>query len=93
METMELRELFLIEIDGITKTIKDYTTDNFVISYADKLQQLNYPKDNEQIGLICTRLKDWYDKNYKEITTNQFIHNLEAHMKSYDLIKQIVNNI
>ena len=93
MVTMELKELFLIEIDGITKTITDYTTDNFVISYANKLQQLKYPEDNEQIQLICTRLKDWYDNNLQEITTNQFIHNLDAHMKSYDLINQIVNNI
>ena len=90
---MELTELFLIEIEGITKTICDYTTDNFITSYANKLKTLNYPENKDQILLLTKRLKDWYDIYIKEITSNKYIHNLEAHQKSFELINYIVKKI
>ncbi len=90
---MDLKEIFLLEIEGISKTICDYTTDNFITSYARKLEGLHYPDDRDQIQLISYRLKDWYDIHLPELKSNKFIHNMEAHLKSYELINYILDKI
>jgi hypothetical protein len=90
---MELKDIFILEIEGLSKTICDYTTDNYITSYAKRLEKLNYPEDKDHICLIIKRLNEWYDQNMHEIRNNQYIHNLAAHEKSKELLETIIEKI
>lgn len=83
---MELSDIFLIEIKGLTKTICNYTTDDYITSYAEQLLYLKYPEDLRQIKLIIERLDKWYQDNITLIRDNKYIHNLQAHEKSLEII-------
>ena len=89
---MSIEEIFMLEIDGLTKTICDYTTDNYITSYAIMLGKSTYPSDKKKINLILQRLQVWYEDSIHEIRNNKYIHNLNAHEKSYSLIKILLEH-
>ena len=90
---MSIEEIFMIEIEGLSKTIRDYTTDNYIVSYAQKLEQLSYPEDRQRIILIINRLKEWYEEYLPEIRSNKYIHNLRSHEKSYEILSNLENQL
>lgn len=42
---MGVKEILYLELEGLTNTINDYTRDNFIISYSQKLSKLKFPED------------------------------------------------
>lgn len=88
---MRIEEILNIELDGITKTICDYTHENFITSYTEKLKSLIYPKDKRWVQLIVAELIKWYEANMNEIMDNNYIVNKKEHQKSYILLKEMSN--
>ena len=86
---MGIEEILILEIEGLINTIKDYTRENYIISYSNKLKELSYPKDNDLINRITTKLLEWYKKSIKEIEENQFIGNINEHYKSIEILQEI----
>ena len=86
---MGIEDIMLLEIEGITNTIKDYTRDNFILSYANKLKKLSYPDDKSLINIVTKKLLEWYDIEIEEIKVNQFISNINVHCKSIMILKEI----
>lgn len=86
---MKIEDIMLIEIEGITNTIIDYTRDNFILSYAKKLHNLSYPNDKYLINKITEKLIGWYEESIKEIEINQFVGNINEHYKCIEILREI----
>ncbi len=86
---MKIEELLYLEVEGLTKTINEYTRDNYVISYSSKLTKLNFPKDKKMINLISGKLLDWYKDNIEDIKGNQYLPNINTHLKSINILEEL----
>ncbi len=86
---MNIEEIIQLELDGITKTICDYTSENFILSYTEKIIKMDYPKDKKNIGLLVSKLIEWYSTNILDIQNNNYIVNKNEHEKSYKLLKDL----
>lgn len=86
---MNIEDIMLLEIEGITNTIKDYTRNNFVLSYANRLKGLSYPDDKSLINKVTTKLLEWYKDEIDEIKLNQFVGNINEHYKSIEILEEI----
>lgn len=86
---MNIEDILLLEIEGVTNTIIDYTRDNFVLSYAKRLGNLSYPDDRLLINKVTSKLLEWYKDEIKEIRLNQFVGNINEHYKSIEILEEI----
>ncbi|PAT01270.1 hypothetical protein CI105_07375 [Candidatus Izimaplasma bacterium ZiA1] len=82
---------FLIEIQGIVKTISSYTNDPFIISYSEQLATFVIEEDEHTVLLLVKKLIAWYDKNINNITNDRFVNNKQYHEYSYQTLKNYQN--
>lgn len=59
--------------------IKDYTSDPYIIQTVDNLNECLENSDFNGVMLFLERLKTWYDSKISEISSNQFVANVESH--------------
>ncbi len=85
---MDLYKEVLLEKDGLSETIIQYTNDNFIRSYANKMSLFQDTIDNEMFGLIVGKLLDWYKNELPKIEKNEYVVNKESHLKSYHLLER-----
>ncbi len=85
-DMMRIEEVVLLELEGISKTIYEYTTDNYIRSYTKQLERINYPTDKNKLVLLVDRLCEWYSKNINQIIDGEFTLNKEGHKKGYNLL-------
>ncbi len=81
----------IVEIEGLAQTIIQYTNNNFVRSYASKLEKIDLNNQNEVFRLLVSKLVDWYDTEIDHIINNEFVGNKDAHLRSYELLKKWSN--
>jgi hypothetical protein len=82
-------EIIQFDLPAIVKTIKEYSTDNFIQSYADQLLQIRYPSETQRMYVLVGRLLAWYDEAIEDIRKDKYLHAKEAHMKSHVLLKKL----
>ena len=82
------KEVFIIEMDGIIKTIESYTNDPFINSYTRNLKISVKNKENEISSKLIIKLLEWYEQNMDVIEKDEFVFNLKAHRKSFLLLKE-----
>ncbi len=86
----EVEEILFLELEGLSKTIGDVTRDNYILSYARKLGDQEFPKDLKIIHILCERLYEWYEKEIDDILANEYIPNTNSHLKSMRILKEII---
>jgi len=84
-----IEEIVLLELGALSKTIKEYSTDNYIVSYAEQLRVIKYPEEKEKMIILVTRLRNWYDQEIETIKIGQYIHSKEAHLQSYKLLQNL----
>ena len=57
---MRLNNIISIELEGLSKTIIQYTNNTYIRSYANQLANIEKPVDYEKFELLVDRLYDWY---------------------------------
>lgn len=82
-------DIMKYEIEGISKTICDYSTNNFILSYANQLKALVYPQDIEGITYLVNKLSYWYETEIEIISNNDYVFGKDAHYKSFEKLKQL----
>lgn len=82
-------EIIQFDLPAIAKTIKEYSTDNFIQSYADQLLQIRYPSETQRMYVLVGRLLAWYDEVIDAIRKDPYVHAKEAHAKSHRLLKKL----
>ena len=85
--------MLLLEVEGLYRTIQDYTTEKYIISYAEKLRLLQVPQDIKLIRIIVKRLLEWYESEISTIEKSHYIVNKKDHHKSIDILKKIQNEL
>ena len=78
---------FSVEKHAMSRTIRDYTTDNFISSYAEQLNACNYPDDKTIILILMDKLHEWYESGIDRIKKGEYIHSKESHYRTFELIK------
>jgi hypothetical protein len=86
---MSIDEIITFDLPAISKTIREYTTDNFIQSYASQLLEVRYPQEQQRLYILVTRLLAWYDGVYDRIKNDPYVHSRDAHFKSHELLKKL----
>lgn len=84
-----LEEIVNIELEGISRTILEYSTDQFITSYAEKLCKDEFKNNPVFLKSLVDRIKKWYEKNYDEIQKSQYVQHKDLHRKSYEIILEL----
>ncbi|MCK4551906.1 MAG: hypothetical protein KAU02_03240 [Tenericutes bacterium] len=84
-----IRQIIAFELDGISKTIKQYSTDDFIVSYTNQLQGKKYPQDDKSIIFLTKKIIKWYETTIDQIKEDKFIYNKTSHIKSYNLLQEL----
>jgi len=90
---MKIEEIVKVELEGITKTIHEYTTDNYIRSYSKQLEKISYPAEKDKLRMIVKRLCEWYRENIDAIVNGEYILNKESHKKSYNLLLELSDSL
>lgn len=86
---MNIETILRIELEGLCRTIRDYTSDNYIISYTNIMQNIEFPDEKETLSIIVDKLIDWYTENYSIILESKYINNKNEHSKSFELLKSM----
>lgn len=84
-----MNEIVNIELDGISRTIMEYSTDQFITSYAEKLCKNEFKNNPVFLKSLVDRIKIWYDNNINDIQKSQYVQHKELHQKSYEIILEL----
>lgn len=91
---MEVKMLYEIEKNGIIATIQEYSTENFINSYCNKLKELDYPKDKEMIKTLITKLFTWYDEgSIDEALQCDYEPSRRKHIYTYRVLRTLVKEL
>lgn len=86
---MSLEQIIQVELIALSKTIREYTTDNYIQSYAEQISRINYPEDKEKFYILVMKLLHWYNSEIKVIKSDKYIYEKKSHIKSYELLLQL----
>lgn len=84
---MSLENEMIIEIEGLSKTIIQYTNDTYIRSYASRIQNLDFVRQREILVILIEKLIGWYQTEIELIRCNEYVVNKNAHFKSYELLQ------
>lgn len=88
---MTLEQIIQIELVPTSRTIKEYTTDNFIRSYAEQIEAIEYPREKVKLLLLTNKLIEWYKDEIPKIEKDKYIYNKESHVKSFIILKELNN--
>ena len=86
---MSLEQIIQVELSALSRTIREYTTDNYISSYAEQIAQVNYPQEKDKLLLLIEKLLEWYSDEINIIKKGEYIHSKESHEKSFLLLKEM----
>ncbi len=88
---MELRTLFVIEKEGLVKTMKEYFTDPFIVSYCKKLLHSDFDDDIDIIKMLLPKLLHAYDIGHIDnIINGIYVMHKKQHLYTYHLLMYLV---
>lgn len=88
-DPMNIEQIMMVEIEGLSQTIKQYSNDNYIISYANQLSSIKYPDDSVKFSLLVNRLYEWYVKEIDKIKKSEYILAKDSHFKSFKIISEL----
>lgn len=75
------------------ETVKNYTCEKYIVSYADKLRTLKYPQDKFLLKEVISRLLSWYKHEIDKIVKSNYIVNKNDHTKSISVLIELNEQI
>jgi hypothetical protein len=86
---LRIKEIVNIELDGISRVIREYSTDQFITSYAEKLCKNEFKDNPIYLKSLVERIKAWYEMNNESIQKSQYTQHKELHKKSFQIITEL----
>lgn len=86
---IRVKEIMQYEISGLSKTICEYSTDNYIISYAKQLVDCKYPDDMMSIKYLVRHILEWYEQEISIIEKNNYVYGVRNHEKSIMLLREL----
>ena len=88
-ETMRIENIVQVELPALSRTIREYTTDNYISSYAEQISSIIYPQEREKLAILISKLLEWYQNEIDVIKKGEYIHSKSSHEKSFLLLKEM----
>ena len=85
-----INALLNLEIEGVLKTINNYTKKCEINDYTISLRNCVYPRDKDEILALTYKLVDWYTSIYHEIQLNKYIYNKRDHYQSIEVLNTLL---
>ena len=84
-----IEEIVQFELKALSKTICEYSTDNYISSYAEQIAGISFPEDRNKLVILIDKLLEWYVEEIKEIEKSEYVHSKESHIKSFKLLHKM----
>lgn len=81
------------EFQGIKAVITEYTDSGVVVNFLRGLEQGITNKDKREIQYFLSEIKSWYEKNWTNIKTNEYVDNLNEHERNLGIISEVLDGI
>lgn len=75
-------EKLKVEFNGVSSSIKKYTSNSNVINYLEKLEAALTIDDIDIVVYCLEQLADWYSKNISNILSNEYVFDKSEHKKN-----------
>lgn len=82
-----------IQLTGIIGCIKKYTSEPTITTITKSLNAAMQENNYEIILFACKEIEKWYQKNLREILSNQYVFNHDVHKENVSLIKNIIQEL
>lgn len=90
---MNIFKQLQIEYDGLSGTIKEYTSEPKVVNYLDKLKLGIDTGDYDTIKYSAEELIVWYKINMTKIRTNPYVTDFDAHVNNRDFLEKLTETL
>ncbi|AUD65608.1 hypothetical protein BK011_07840 [Tenericutes bacterium MZ-XQ] len=87
---MTVNQIIKIEFPALSKTIKEYSSNNFIRSYAEQIALVKYPEEKVVLETLLRKLVDWYEKEIEVIIRSEYVRSKEEHIFCFSLLKQVI---
>ena len=88
---MSIQDLLELELEGLINTIRNYTSNEYIISYASKLIEYKNNRNDELVITLSKKLYVWYSSEIELIRKSDFTSNKESHEHSIEILEQILS--
>ena len=78
-----------LEFKGIRNTIEEYTSGGNITNFLDGLESALEIDDFEYVQYYLNEITLWYEKNIREILTNQFVFDGQDHERNLKIVQDI----
>ena len=85
---MDCYKQLRMEISGFKKIICSYSKKSSAAHILPELETALIVKDKEAILYGLDVIIEWYNNNISEIRSNQYVTNLEEHIRTHQLLKK-----
>lgn len=86
---MRIENIVQVELPALSRTIREYTTDNYISSYAEQISSIKYPEEKEKLVILIEKLLEWYQNEIDIIKKGEYIHSKSSHEKSFLLLEEM----
>ena len=81
------------QLNGISASIGQYTSDAPITSTRQLLEESLETKDMDGILYACKEIASWYEKNIDSIRSNEFVFNADTHEDNMRRLSHIISAI
>ena len=81
------------EFSGIKKVIESYTSGGFISNFLNGLEQGIKECNRAQIEYFLSEIYKWYEDKWGEIRNNDYVYNLDEHIRNKNLLQEIIDGI
>ena len=81
------------QLNGISASIDQYTSDAPITSTRQLLKEALETKDKDGILYACREIASWYKKNIDNIRNNEFVFNIDSHEENMRRLPHIIKTI
>ena len=81
------------QLNGISTSIDQYTSDAPITSTRQLLKESLETKDKDGILYACREMTSWYEKNIDNIRNNEFVFNVNSHEENMRRLPHIIKTI
>ncbi len=82
------KQEFIVEMDGVIGTIRTYTRNPFMMGYIKELKRSIEHDDYDKIRIALDKLIEWYQEEYDNIKTDEYVFNKHMHEKAFHILSR-----
>lgn len=90
---MDIIQKLSLEIDGISGTVREYTSKSYIDNILNNLEKSIESKSPKEILYCMNKLVEWYNDNQQYIQTNEFVFNKKIHQDIHSNLYRYIQEL